>query len=417
MDLKLILQTISTVLIIITSICYAYQFVYLFIPLLSKKRITKSDKLNRYAVLIPARNEEKVLPNLIESIHLQDYPAELITIYVIADNCTDNTAKVALDSGAKVFTRFSTEQIGKGYALNYLLREIDKTDGLESFDAFLVFDADNLLQRDYIRQINHLYADGYDAFCGYRNTKNFGSNWISAGYGVWYLHDSTHLNRSRMAVGASCMVNGTGFGFSREVLHKCGQWEFFTLTEDIEFSVWCAANGIKIGYCHDAILYDEQPITFPQSWRQRTRWVQGGIQILFKRSKELFRGMVKGGWRSYSCFEFATLSAWGYILGILSGITASTATIVNYGVGVFLISLPFALISFYLSLLAVGAWTVLTEWNRIRAKTRHKILGVFAFPMYMLTFIPIAIFAPFCKFQWTPVDHTVAVSESDMLPK
>ena len=417
MDLKLILQTISTVLIIITSICYAYQFVYLFIPLLSKKRITKSDKLNRYAVLIPARNEEKVLPNLIESIQQQDYPAELITIYVIADNCTDNTAKVAFDCGAKVFTRFSTEQVGKGYALNYLLREIDKTDGLESFDAFLVFDADNLLQRDYIRQINHLYADGYDAFCGYRNTKNFGSNWISAGYGVWYLHDSTHLNRSRMAVGASCMVNGTGFGFSREVLRKCGQWEFFTLTEDIEFSVWCAANGIKIGYCHDAILYDEQPITFPQSWRQRTRWVQGGIQILFKRSKELFRGMVKGGWRSYSCFEFATLSAWGYILGILSGITASAATIVNYGVDAFLISLPFALISSYLSLLAVGAWTVLTEWNRIRAKTRHKILGVFAFPMYMLTFIPIAIFAPFCKFQWTPVDHTVAVSENDMLPK
>lgn len=417
MDLKLILQTISTVLIIITSICYAYQFVYLFIPLLSKKRITKSDKLNRYAVLIPARNEEKVLPNLIESIQQQDYPAELITIYVIADNCTDNTAKVAFDCGAKVFTRFSTEQVGKGYALNYLLREIDKSDGLESFDAFLVFDADNLLQRDYIRQINHLYADGYDAFCGYRNTKNFGSNWISAGYGVWYLHDSTHLNRSRMAVGASCMVNGTGFGFSREVLRKCGQWEFFTLTEDIEFSVWCAANGIKIGYCHDAILYDEQPITFPQSWRQRTRWVQGGIQILFKRSKELFRGMVKGGWRSYSCFEFATLSAWGYILGILSGITASAATIVNYGVDAFLISLLFALISSYLSLLAVGAWTVLTEWNRIRAKTRHKILGVFAFPMYMLTFIPIAIFAPFCKFQWTPVDHTVAVSENDMLPK
>ena len=354
---------------------------------------------------------------MIESIHLQEYPAELITIYVIADNCTDNTAKVAFDSGTKVFTRFSTEQIGKGYALNYLLREIDRTDGLESFDAFLVFDADNLLQRDYIRQINHLYADGYDAFCGYRNTKNFGSNWISAGYGVWYLHDSTHLNRSRMAVGASCMVNGTGFGFSREVLRKCGQWEFFTLTEDIEFSVWCAANGIKIGYCHDAVLYDEQPITFPQSWRQRTRWVQGGIQILFKRSKELFRGMVKGGWRSYSCFEFATLSAWGYSLGILSGITASAATIANYGVDAFLISLPFALISSYLSLLAVGAWTVLTEWNRIHAKTRHKILGVFAFPMYMLTFIPIAICAPFCKFQWTPVDHTVAVSESDMLPK
>lgn len=417
MDWKLILQTISTVFIVVTSICYAYQFAYLFVPLVSKKRIHKSDKLTRYAILIPARNEEKVLPHLLESIHKQDYPTELITVYVIADNCTDNTAKIASASGAKVFSRFNTEQIGKGYALNYLLREIDKTDGLDRFDAFLIFDADNLLQRDYIRQINHVYSEGYEVFCGYRNTKNFGSNWISAGYGVWYLHDSTHLNRSRMAVGASCMVNGTGFGFSRDVLHRCGLWEFFTLTEDIEFSVWCAANGIKIGYSHDAILYDEQPMTFPQSWRQRTRWVQGGIQILFKRSKELFCGMRKGGWRSYSCFEFATLSAWGYSLGIISGILASASTIVNYGIGSFLSSLPIALISSYLSLLAVGAWTVLTEWKRIRAKTRHKILGVFAFPMYMFTFVPIAICAPFRKFQWTPVDHTVAVSEGEMLGK
>lgn len=409
-----VLQTISKILVIATGVCFAYQFAYLFIPLFAKKKVPKASILHRYAILIPARNEEKVIAHLIDSIHNQEYPSDLISIFVVADNCTDNTARIAQEHGATVFSRYNTEQIGKGYALNYLLGKIDEAEGLDSYDAFMIFDADNLLQSDYLSQINNVYSNGYEVFCGYRNSKNFGSNWVSAGYGVWYLHDSTHLNLSRMSIGTSCMVNGTGFGFSREVLKKCNQWEFFTLTEDIEFSIWCAANGIKIGYCHDAILFDEQPLTFRQSWRQRTRWTQGGIQILFKRSKELLGGIFKGGWRSYSCFEFTTLSAWGCGLGMLSGLFASVSTMASLGLEAFLLSVPAALVGSYFSLLLIGAWTVITERKRIRAATRHKILGIFAFPIYMLTFVPIAITAPFCKFQWKPVEHTVALSESEM---
>lgn len=414
MDWKLILQVISGIMILVTTVCYAYQFLYLWIPFLSKKRELPGETLHRYAVLIPARNEEQVLPHLLDSIRAQDYPADRICVFVVADNCSDHTAQVAQQHGATVFSRQDTQKIGKGYALHYLLSKIDETSGLDSFDAFLVFDADNLLQPDYIRQINKVYSSGYEVFCGYRNTKNLGSSWVSAGYGVWYLHDSTHMNRSRMQLGVSCMATGTGFGFSREVLRKCKQWEFFTLTEDVEFSLWCAANGIKIGYCHDAILFDEQPLTFRQSWRQRIRWVQGGIQSSLKRSRELFRGIAKGGWRSYSCLEFATLSLWGYGLGIISGLLSVVSTWVNYGWKSVLLSLPVALIGFCLSMLAVGAWTVITEWKRIRAKKRHKILGIFAFPLFMLGFVPIAVCAPFSKFHWAPVAHTVALSEQEL---
>jgi len=408
-----ILQTATVVMAAFTALCYAYQFVYLFIPYLFKKRACTGDKLHRYAILIAARNEEKVLPHLLESISRQDYPSELIRMFVVADNCTDNTAQAAREMGATVFVRNDTRLIGKGYALNFLLKKIEETEGLDSFDAFMIFDADNLLQPDYMRQINRVHASGYEAFCGYRNTKNFGSSWLSAGYGVWYLHDSVHMNGSRMALGASCMVNGTGFGFSREVLRKCNQWEFFTLTEDIEFSIWCVANGIKIGYCHDAILFDEQPMRFPQSWRQRTRWAQGGIQILFKRSKELFSGWAKGGWQTYSSYEFTTLSTWGYGLGIISGVLTAITITACQGLTHFLVFLPLLLVSTYLSMLTIGAWTVLTQWHRIRAKTRHKLLGVFTFPLYLLTFVPIAVCAPFCKFQWPPTAHTGAISEVD----
>ena len=409
-----ILQIITILLIAVTTICYLYQFVYLFLPFFSKKKSYKAKELHRYAILVPARNEEKVLPHLLESIRNQNYPSNLLQVYVVADNCTDNTADIAREFGAKVFCRHNTEEIGKGHALKFLLNKIDETDGLDSFDAFMIFDADNLLKADYFQQINGVYDSGYEAFCGYRNTKNFGSSWISAGYGVWYLHDSVHLNRSRMAIGSCCMVNGTGFGFSRDVLRKCNQWDFFTLTEDIEFSIWCAANGIKIGYCHDAILYDEQPIKFIPSWRQRTRWIQGGIQILFKRPKELFGGMLKGGWQSYSCFEFTTLSYWGYIVGFICSILTAITVYTLFGLKYLLVMYAVMLGITYVCMLLIGAWTVLTERHRIRAKTRHVVLGVFSFPLYLITFGIIAICAPFSKFQWAPTEHTVAISETDV---
>ena len=249
-----VLQIAILALTVLCALLYAHQFVYLFLPFFGKKRTFGEPVFHKYAVLIPARNEENVLPHLLSSLAAQDYPQELVTVYVIADNCTDKTAEVARAAGARVVERENKVQVGKGYALNYLLGEIEQTDGLDSFDAFLIFDADNLLMPDYISRINEVHSAGYEVFCGYRNTKNFADSAISAGYAVWYLHDSCHLNESRMMIGSSCNVNGTGFGFSRSLLKQIGSWQFFTLTEDIEFSTWCATHGVKIGYCRDAIL-------------------------------------------------------------------------------------------------------------------------------------------------------------------
>ena len=150
MNLLSVLRCLSYALAVITTICYFYQIVYLILPLIKKQRPLQTRERRRYAILIAARNEEAVLPHLLESIRLQDYPAELITTYVVADNCTDRTAVVAEQGGAQVFRRFSATEIGKGYALNYLLKKIDETAGLDSYDAFLIFDADNLLLPDYV---------------------------------------------------------------------------------------------------------------------------------------------------------------------------------------------------------------------------------------------------------------------------
>jgi glycosyltransferase involved in cell wall biosynthesis len=117
----------------ITTICYAYQAIYLFIPMFVKrKKPEQAEKQHRFAILIAARNEEAVLPHLLKTIRDQNYPAELITTYVIADNCTDETARVARNFGARVYKRFNLEKIGKGYALEELLQHFVKLCNLDT---------------------------------------------------------------------------------------------------------------------------------------------------------------------------------------------------------------------------------------------------------------------------------------------
>ncbi len=409
-----VLEVLRLVLMILTSLFYCYQIFYLFIPLIRKRKLTKASQPRRYAVLIAARNEQAVLPHLLDSIRAQDYPAELISTFVVADNCTDHTADIARDHGAIVFTRSNRKQIGKGYAIHYLLDEIQRNFGLNQFDAFLIFDADNLLSVDYISKINALPSNGYQVFCGYRNSKNFGTNWLTSGYSTWYLHESTHMNRSRMLNGCGCAVNGTGFGFTREILERMGNWNFYTLTEDIEFNNWCAVNGIKIGYCHDAVLFDEQPFDFRQSWRQRTRWVQGGVQVSLKYAGRIFHGIARGGWSGYTCFELATLSLWGYSFAALTGCFSFVLPIFTQPAQNLLWMLAAVLIGTYFSMFAMGAWTIVMEWNRIYARTGQKIRAMLTFPIFMASFAPIAVASFFQKFEWTPISHTVAISHTEL---
>ena len=410
-----VLQTVCSVLAAVLGVLYFYQMVYLFVPVvLRKKKPTGPIKQHRFAILIAARNEENVIPHLLDSINAQDYPAELLTTYVIADNCTDNTAEAARKHGAHVYVRFNKEKVGKGYALDYLLDQL-KADGLfDQHDAFMIFDADNLLLPNYFTEMNKTVAQGYEAFSGYRNTKNFGSNWLSAGYSVWYLHDSVHMNQSRYLLGQPCAVNGTGFGLTRELLERIGGWKFFTLTEDIEFSLVCATRGYKVGYCHDAILYDEQPTKWRQSWKQRTRWSQGGIQIAFRYTGDLFRGLFKGGRTTLATIEQWTLSLWGVTLGTVSAILALILAFLMGGINSVVTSLVVATATTYGTMAMIGLWTVLTEWKRIHTSGWRKIFSALCFPLYIITWLPISATAGFKKFQWTPIEHTVAVSTQEV---
>ena len=411
MNWRFTLQMVSLTLSILVTAWYAYQPFYLFLPFWGKPRPHKSQKLHRYAVLIAARNEAAVLPQLLWSIRQQDYPQELITVFVVADNCTDATARVAAEQGAKVYERFDDQRVGKGYAIHDLLEQIRSSAEYPLYDAFLIFDADNLLETDYIRQINQTCSDGYDAFCGYRNSKNFGSNWVSAGHSVWFLHECTHLCRSRQLRQLPCAVTGTGFGFTRHLLDAMGGWNFFTLTEDIQFSVWCATHGFRLGYCHDAVLYDEQPVSLRQSFRQRIRWVQGTMQVSWHHGGDLLRGVFRGGRTSLASLQSLSLSSWGFLIAFLVSCLGFASVWLTKGLPAALISMALGCMGTLFALFATGALTLLSEHSRIRATKKQKALSLLAFPLYMLCYVPITAAALVTKPSWKPITHSTAAVE------
>ena len=193
-----ILRTINLTIGIVFLACYLYQFIYIPIVIFAKnrKKYPKGTP-HKFACLIAARNESLVIGDLIDSIKQQTYPAELVTTFVIADNCTDNTAEIARERGAVVYERQNKELIGKGYAIDALIKSIENDYG-DVFDGYFVFDADNVLDENFIDEMNNTFSSGFDIVTSYRNSKNYGDNWISAGYALWFLREAKYLNNSRI---------------------------------------------------------------------------------------------------------------------------------------------------------------------------------------------------------------------------
>lgn len=239
--------------------CFAYQIIYLAVALLKRPKPLPPAVPRRYAAILCARNEEAVIGNLIESIHAQKYPGGLVDVYVCADNCTDGTAAVARARGAIVFERFDSMRIGKGYALDFLFERLRASGVFARYDGFFFFDADNLLHEDFIAEMNKSFAAGNRIVTSYRNSKNYGDNWISAGYSLWFLRDAQYMNNPRMQLKTSSVVGGTGFLVAREVIEKNGGWPFHLLTEDTEFTIDSVLSGEFIAYCGNAILMTNSP--------------------------------------------------------------------------------------------------------------------------------------------------------------
>ena len=410
------LYILKQALIWVLTAFWCYQFVISLCALVKlKDKPYLVNKNHKFMAIIPAHNEEMVVANLIESLKNQIYDKNLYDIYVIADNCTDKTAEVARKAGAIVYERFDNAHKTKGYALQWFLKQ--KIAENADYDAFFVFDADNIVDKDFIVNMNKKLCQGEDVVQGYRDIKNPTDNWITAGYALfyWTMHRLYHL--ARYNVGLSTLLNGTGFMVRFDVVKPNG-WQTETLTEDIEFSLKRIIQGKKLGWATDAIVYDEQPTSFKQSWSQRSRWTVGHMQCMKRYTGELFNSVKEKK-------SLVTFDGFLYIVGT-TPMLIITMLVLGINCAMYaaqsMTNIEFVLniLRYLVPTLFLPIGTAILAMTLDRKPIKPMLKGLLYYPLFMGTWVIINIKCLFKReTTWEKIEHVrdIKIAEVEEIPE
>ena len=346
----------------------------------------------RFAVIIPARNEERVVGALVRSLKAQDYPAELFDVYVAPNNCTDSTEQAARTAGAEIIRPAGPVRC-KGDVLHQAIGRLLPM----AYDAYLVLDADNLTAPDYLARMNDAFCAGARAVKSAMRVKNPYESWVSACYALYYGLADCIYNRSRNALGLSAKLVGTGFALSRELLQELGGWNTVTIAEDAELAAQLAARGERLRWVPEAVTYDEAPISFRVSLTQRRRWCSGIMSTAEVRMGELLRACVsRGTIRAFDMMLFLSMPFYQalspipmlFLLSVV-GVSAFPAAVLGALAGL-------------AGMMLLGGLIALLLGER----DRHIWKGVLAFPIFMASWLPLQVLSLFRRtVGWKEIRH------------
>lgn len=372
---------------------------------------------NRFALLVAAHDEEAVIPAIIKSLFQMNYPRELFDVFVIADNCTDSTAEVSKKCGAKVYERFDQVKKGKGNAMEWMFKKLSEMK--VRYDGVCIFDADNLVSPNFLLEMNKHLCMGHKVVQGYLDSKNPSDTWISGNNSIAFWISNRMIQLPRYYLGLSCLLGGTGFMLSTEIIEKVG-WKATCLTEDLEYTLKLVVNGLKVYWAHDAVIYDEKPLTLKQSWKQRKRWMQGHFDCFGRYEKVLLKkGIKEKNWAAFDCFM--------YMLQPITAVINGIVMVFSFAYLAYLLATgkiyewsTVRQVTFILSYLVVyfATWFVAIEG---KIKNLKVLLHIFLLPFYNLTWVPIVIqgFRHRKQKDWVHTLHTrvVDISEIQSLEK
>lgn len=234
---------------------------------------------NRFLIVVPAHDEEHQLMRTLQACKRLDYPADCLSVLVIADNCTDQTASIARKQGVRVIERNSPELRGKGHALEYALNGIAH----EDHDAVLIVDADCRLDPRSLQFFDsHLQAGGRVLQASYV-AANPDDSPISYALAVGNYLENNVLYAPLARIGGSALLRGTGMVFHRHVLQRF-PWRARSVVEDVEYALTLARAGIPVRFVADAAVYSDFPSDEEQLRVQRTRWSGGHFSLTWRRA-------------------------------------------------------------------------------------------------------------------------------------
>lgn len=353
----------------------------------------------KFAILIAARNEALVIGDLIKSLKEQNYPAELFDIYSLINNCSDNTLEVAKKAGSKIIN-VTVSCKSKGDVLKFTFNKLKK----KNYDAYIIFDADNIVHPDFLKLMNNTYLSGYKVAQGRKDTKNISDNWLSSSYALFHYVQNFFFNKSRMNLNAACAINGTGFMVAKSIMDE--GFDPKTVTEDIELSIQCVLKGIDIAYVEEAITYDEQPTKFNDSWHQRSRWSKGIIECNRLYRKQLLKKWLKD--KDFSCIDKFMFSIAPYVQTLSVILTLMLGVFYIFDIelnDIFSYFFSLGLTCFMIGYLidVIINMFMMIYYKRDLYDNLH---GIFFFLVFMATWIPINVICLFKKdLTWVQIEH------------
>lgn len=421
-----ILIIVFAVLWALFALMLLHNVIFTIVGIFAKKLFPPTEQKLKYGIIIGARNEERVIGALIDSIQKTDYPQDKLQIFVIAHNCTDATAEIARSKGATVYEYNNDAERTVGYAYKHIFGKINEDWGADNYDGFIIMNADNVVTENYFSKMNDAFvASGKNSvIISYRNSKNFGDNVMSCLYGIFFIASCRFESRGRTVCGCSTRVSGTGYLFRSENIRS--GWEYVTLTEDWEFTADRIAKGSKVLYCDEAQFFDEQPTTLKVMLRQRLRWARGHMVVFYTRFKALMKRLFsrekpkeanKG-----SVYDIAVsimpLGVMSVSLGLIQLILLALCPLFGYDparvwttYGI-ISAIGFG-VSYFLTMFS-GVLLVLLERKRIPKLNFFVLLGaILMWPFFLMLNIVLDVVALFVrKLEWKPIPHGERVKKA-----
>ena len=285
------------------------------------------------------------------------------------------------------------------YAFSVLKKQI--------FDAYLIFDADNIVHPNFCKQMDITFQNGSLAAQSFRDSKNRRENWLSGGYSIFYYMQNMFFY-TRKKIGISATFSGTGMMIAKEVIDKF-DYPMTTLTEDMEYSAFLTIHNIPIDFVSKAIIYDEQPSQFSVSWKQRKRWTTGAYQCLKKYFKLLLK--EKRNWMSRLDLFFIFFSPLLQVLTCTVGTINIAYVLIQYGFFSSFVHGLFLLVVVYILIVVFAIFII--ECNQ--KKPKDMKCSILLFPLFLSTWIPIQFICLFRKVNnWEHIHHNVDVKIEDI---
>ena len=395
----MIYNSIGLIFIISAFILLIYS--YLVMPRCYLKPKKYNNK-KRYCILIPARYESKVINNLLLSITKQTTKINPKDIYIIVESIKDKTVDIAKQYNMNIILRENLSLKRKGYALNDAVTYILKKQ--IHYDAYFIFDADNILDKDFIKNMEKSINEGYDIGIGYRNTKN-SNTLVSASSALTFSMINTMLNERKNKYHNNLTISGTGYYIKGSIIEEWNSFPFHSLTEDYELTLYAILHNLTTTYNKKAIFYDEQPDNFNVSLKQRTRWVKGYFEARKKYINKISKSETKND-PNFASKVNAFLGVTPYIYIIIGLLIILFNILITKGITTFLCYLTIFLLLIYTVLSIFTIIMLKKEKNSLNISKSMKIKVIFYNPIFMFSYIICLLRTIFIKdIKWDKIDH------------